>query len=73
MPFLNEIERQFLTEFNYVAEAENLDRIRKSVLPRWKKHVYIPYVVKELCSKEVMVMEYLEGTNLLKTVVAQYV
>ncbi|UPR02126.1 serine/threonine-protein kinase [Chloropicon primus] len=72
MPFLDEIERQFLTEFDYRGEAENLERIRKDVLPGWKRHVYIPYVVKDLCTKEVMVMEYLEGTNLLKSLVKQY-
>jgi aarF domain-containing kinase len=72
LPFLNEIEKQFMTEFDYVAEAENLDRIRKQVLPAWKRHLYIPYVIKELCTKKVMVMEYLEGTNLLRSVVQQY-
>ena len=72
VPFLEEIERQFLTEFNYVAEAENLDKIRKNVLPSWRKHIYIPYVVKELCTKDVMVMEFLQGKNLLKSVVSQY-
>jgi len=60
MPFLDEIERQFLTEFDYRGEARNLQRIRRSILPSWRRHVYIPYVVEELCTKEVMVMEFLE-------------
>ena len=57
---LDEIERQFLTEFDYRGEARNLQRIRRSILPSWRRHVYIPYVVEELCTKEVMVMEFLE-------------
>ena len=57
LPFLNELERQFLTEFDYVAEAKNLNDVRRAVLPRWRAKVYIPYVVEDLCRKNVMVME----------------
>ena len=72
MPFLDEIERQFLTEFDYRREAENQERIRRAILPRWRRRVYVPYVVKDLCTKDVMVMELLRGENLIRSLVKQY-
>lgn len=60
-----EIERQFLTEFDYKAEAENLRRIRANVLPKWGDKVNIPKPHIDLCSTHILVMEYLNGVKLV--------
>lgn len=65
VPPLEEIERQFLTEFDYRAEADNLDDVRATVMPKWGKHVYIPAPHKELCTKEVLVMDEVPGKRLV--------
>jgi len=61
---LTEIESQFLTEFDYVQEAANLEIIRKNILPKWGHVVHIPEAVSEVCTKEVLVMEKVEGKKL---------
>ena len=60
-----EIEKQFLTEFDYRAEADNLSRVRANVLPKWKDKVYIPRPHIDLCSRHLLVMEYLNGVKLV--------
>ena len=65
VPPLEEIERQFLTEFDYRAEADNLDDVRATVMPKWGKHIYIPAPHKELCTKEVLVMDEVPGKRLV--------
>jgi aarF domain-containing kinase len=57
----SEIEKQFLTEFDYVAEADNLSRVRANVLPKWNNKINIPKPYMELCSRHILVMEYLDG------------
>ena len=64
-----EIEKQFLTEFDYKAEAENLNRVRANVLPKWKSHVNIPRPHMELCSTHILVMEYLNGVKLVDGII----
>jgi len=65
VPALEEIERQFLTEFDYRAEAENLEDVRSTVMPVWGKHVYIPAPHKKLCTKGVLVMDEVPGKRLV--------
>jgi aarF domain-containing kinase len=60
-----EIEKQFLTEFDYRAEADNLQKVRTNVLPKWENKVYIPKPHMELCSTHILVMEYLKGVKLV--------
>lgn len=69
---LKEIEKQFLTEFDFVAEAHNLDRVRKNIIPRWKDFVDIPEPHLELCSKSLLVMDMLEGVKLIDGIRSQY-
>ena len=72
VPPLEEIERQFLTEFDYRAEAENLDEVRSAVMPRWGNKVYIPAPHKELCTKEVLVMDEVPGKRLVDGIRDQF-
>ena len=73
MPFLNEIEKQFLTEFDYRNEARNLEEIRDnlSVHP-WKLKVKVPRPYAELCSEHVLVMEWIPGVKLIDGVKNQF-
>lgn len=64
-PPLEEIERQFLTEFDYRAEAKNLEEVRAAVLPEWGHKVDIPAPHPELCAKDVLVMDRLPGKKLV--------
>jgi aarF domain-containing kinase len=58
---LEEIERQFLTEFDYSLEAKNLEEIRNNIIPHWGHKVVIPKPYLDLCTKRVLVMEFIEG------------
>lgn len=64
-PPLEEIERQFLTEFDYRAEAANLAETRAFLLPKWRHKVDVPKPFPELCTKEVLVMSKLPGKKLV--------
>jgi len=65
VPPLEEIERQFMTEFDYRAEAENLEEVRSTVMPAWGNKVYIPAPHKNLCTKEILVMDEVPGKRLV--------
>ncbi len=67
LPFVDETERQFLTEFDYVLEAANLQEIGRNLNgnPLWKDRVVVPAPFPALCSKRVLTMEYLDGTKLI--------
>ncbi|KAF1795000.1 Protein kinase-like domain [Phytophthora cactorum] len=66
LPYLVEVEKQFMTEFNYVEEAKNLDTVRKNIAKSpYAAKVAIPEPRMELCTKEVLVMEFLKGRKLL--------
>eukprot|EP01125_Pyxidicula_operculata_P003179 TRINITY_DN1352_c0_g1_i4.p1 TRINITY_DN1352_c0_g1~~TRINITY_DN1352_c0_g1_i4.p1 ORF type:complete len:479 (+),score=76.85 TRINITY_DN1352_c0_g1_i4:929-2365(+) len=62
---LEEIENQFLTEFDYVGEAKNLQEIHDNIMPTWSKKVAVPQPIMELCTKDILVMEYLHGIKLV--------
>lgn len=72
VPPLEEIERQFLTEFDYRAEAENLEEVRSVVMPKWGKKVYIPAPHKSLCTKTVLVMDEVPGKRLVDGIRDQF-
>jgi len=59
-----EIEKQFMTEFNYKLEGENLAEIYENINPKWGDKVAIPRPILDLCRKDVLVMEYLHGLKL---------
>ena len=67
-----EIEKQFMTEFDYVGEAANLTEIRDNIMPIWGDRVFIPKAHNELCSKHVMVMDFVPGKRLVDGLRDQY-
>lgn len=74
----DELERQFLSEFDYQLEAQNL----RNVYDNWKasgtnstatgrnydfgNRVKVPEPVEKLCTKLVLVMEFLEGKSFVR-------
>jgi aarF domain-containing kinase len=60
------------TEFDYREEAKNLQLIRDAIEPKWGSLVTIPRPHASLCSKHVLVMEYLEGVKLVDGIRAQF-
>lgn len=67
-----EIEEQFMTEFAYNREAENLKEVGDNVMPVFGDHVYIPQPVQHLCTREVMVMDLVPGVRLVDGVMDQH-
>ncbi|KAI9907576.1 hypothetical protein PsorP6_003197 [Peronosclerospora sorghi] len=66
LPYLEEVEKQFMTEFNYVEEAKNLELVRHNLAQSpYASKVVVPEPKLELCTREVLVMEYLKGRKLL--------
>ncbi|KAI8916307.1 ABC1 family-domain-containing protein [Gorgonomyces haynaldii] len=59
----DEIEKQFLTEFDYTAEASHLQTVRHNM--RHFKNVVVPKPFLDLCSKNVLTMEFLKGPKLV--------
>ena len=58
VPPMEEIERQFLTEFDYTREAANLMEVRENLLHakdgngrRWTDRVAVPKAALTLCTK----------------------
>ncbi|KAJ8901214.1 hypothetical protein NDN08_007063 [Rhodosorus marinus] len=70
--FMEEVERQFVTEFDYRGEAQNLNTIRDFVMPKYGSKVVVPEPIMDLCTKHVLVMEYLEGKRLVDSIREQY-
>lgn len=64
-PILDECYRQIMNEFDYRKEANSLeevgDGLRRSC---FRKQIRVPRPVKELCTKEILVMEMLHGEKL---------
>ena len=74
LPPLNEIEKQFMSEFDYRQEAANNNLIRHNMLNRhgYGGDIDIPMAYPELCSKHVLVMDYLEGETLVSGITRQF-
>lgn len=72
-PAFSEIRKQFVTEFDYAGEARNLEEVRRNMTAAgYDSVVVIPQPVLELCSKSVLVMEYLDGQRLVDAVKSNY-
>ena len=69
---LEEIEVQFMTEFDYQAEARNLKEVGDNIMPHFGKEVFIPQPITELCTDQVMVMEFVPGVQLVHGVLEQH-
>ena len=67
VPALEEIEEQFMTEFDYVQEAQQLENVRKNLgkagLEGPGKICRVPKPYLELCTERVLVMEELHGVK----------
>jgi len=69
VPPLLEIEKQFMTEFDYRREAEHLEKVRRNMMAAniagdSSRLCAIPKPYIELCTKRVLVMEELKGGKL---------
>ena len=68
-----EIEKQFITEFNYKKEAHNLNLaytyLQKT---KFKNLIEIPKPYLLLCSKNILIMEYLDGIQLIHGIKQHY-
>lgn len=62
---LDEVRRQFDTEFDYGNEAANLDAVRENMKRRGERRVVVPRSLRDLTTERVLGMEYLEGPTLL--------
>ena len=71
---LDEVERQFMTEFDYRCEAANLEAVAhkmKRVASASSVKVQVPAPLKELMRKHVLVMSFLPGRTLVTAVQVQ--
>lgn len=65
IPGMDELERQFLSEFDYQREAVNGKLVQAaSTKSIFHRKVKVPAVYDELCTKHVLVTELLHGTPL---------
>lgn len=68
VPALEQIEEQFMTEFDYVLEGEQLENVRKNLrkagLEGPGKLCRVPKPYSEYCTERVLVMEELHGVKL---------
>ena len=68
-PILMELERQIMTEFDYLNEARSLDEVRRNMAKtEYAKHVCIPEPLHGLCTKHLLVMQMLEGKKLSQAI-----
>ncbi|KAK4368870.1 hypothetical protein RND71_012662 [Anisodus tanguticus] len=62
-----EIEKQIGYEFNFLREADAMNRIRRFLYENSKKSpVMVPRVIRDIVTRRVLVMEYIGGTPILK-------
>uniref|UniRef100_A0A7S4NNQ9 Protein kinase domain-containing protein n=1 Tax=Guillardia theta TaxID=55529 RepID=A0A7S4NNQ9_GUITH len=63
---IDEIEKQFLSEFDYTKEARNLQEMRENLEKRFHPSIArIPRVYPHLCTKSILVMEYFSGKKII--------
>ena len=73
VPPLKEVQRNFLNEFDYRTEAENLREMKRLIEDgKFENRVKVPEPREELCSKNVLFMEEIEGVPLVKGVKESY-
>ena len=64
-PILDECYRQIMSEFDYRREADSLATVRRIMSKSpFKGQVTVPEPLKNVCTKEVLVMEMLDGKKL---------
>ena len=61
---LDELETRFLSEFDYHTEAATLATVRANLVRSpYRRQVYVPEPLPELCTNNVLVMEMIQGKN----------
>ncbi|KAJ4757731.1 Protein kinase superfamily protein [Rhynchospora pubera] len=61
-----EVEKQIGYEFDFLREANAMERIRNSLTSNNKKPpVFIPRVIQDMVTRDVLVMEFIEGTPIM--------
>lgn len=81
VPLMREIEKQFLTEFDYTLEAALMRRAAANLMPTFGRRVAVPLPIdahhpatllpRGMCTERVLTMELLRGTSLLRAQRAQ--
>ncbi|KAJ3246606.1 hypothetical protein HDU78_006595 [Chytriomyces hyalinus] len=61
----DEIEKQFISEFDYTIEAKHLNTMHQNMTPEYGNLVVVPRSFPQLCSREVLTMEFLKGKKLV--------
>nr|XP_016501005.1 PREDICTED: uncharacterized protein slr0889-like [Nicotiana tabacum] len=62
-----EIEKQIGCEFNFLREADAMDRFRRFLYENNKKSpVIVPRVLRDIVTRRVLMMEYIDGTPIVK-------
>ena len=73
VPPLKEVQRNFLNEFDYRIEAENLREMKRLIEEgKFSDRVKIPEPKVEMCSKNALFMEEIEGVPLVRGVKESY-
>ena len=68
-PLLLELERQMMTEFDYHNEARNLKTVGENMMDSPYRHkVQVPKPIVKFSSRNVLIMEYLDGIKLEQAV-----
>ena len=68
-PLLLEVERQLMSEFDYHNEARNLKSVRRNMMDSPYRHkVQVPQPIMKFSSRNVLIMEYLDGIKLEQAV-----
>eukprot|EP00899_Mesostigma_viride_P019713 jgi/Mesvir1/27743/Mv07434-RA.3 len=63
---MREIEKHFSSEMNYQVEAQNLCDVRSNLYRAgWASQVEVPEPVLPLCTRHILVMQYLPGVKLV--------
>ena len=61
---LEEIQKQFMTEFNYVEEAKNMQLVHDNVMEVFSNEVSVPLPIMELCRQvHVQTLAPIEACN----------
>ncbi|KAI8617245.1 ABC1 family-domain-containing protein [Chytriomyces sp. MP71] len=61
----DEIEKQFVNEFDYRVEASHLTTMHANMTPTFGNLVVVPLPFTHLCSREVLTMQFLKGKKLV--------
>lgn len=68
-PIMEELQRQMMTEFDYLNEAANLATVRDNVARSpYSRRVRVPEPAPALCSTNLLVMEMLQGRKLAASI-----